>query len=136
MNWTKVLIAGIVGGIALNIADFVMHGLIMANTYTKYPEVFTQEQANPLMFALVAICIGIASAILFAKTRTMWAEGWQGGATYGFWLGLIGFFPGFYDSLVIEGFPYYLSWCWGGITLIGFVILGAVMGILYKRGDA
>ncbi|MEE9562804.1 MAG: hypothetical protein V3W50_07030 [Thermoanaerobaculia bacterium] len=30
---------------------------------------FTQEEANPLHFFLVAIVIGIASAVFFAKTR-------------------------------------------------------------------
>ena len=131
MNWTKVLIAGVVGGIVLNIANFVMHGMILGNTYTKYP-VFSQEPANPLHFQLVALCMAIAAAILFAKTRSSWAAGLVGGATFGCLLGLIFFFVPFYNSLVLEGFPYYLGWCQGGVNLIGFVILGAVFGLIYK----
>ena len=132
MNWGKAIIAGIVGGIVLNIANFVMHGLIMGGTYARYPEVFTQEEANPAWFFLVAICTGIAAAFLFGWTRKSWSEGYMGGAVFGFWLGLVFFFAPFYNPLVIEGFPYYLSWCWGAINLIGFVILGLVLGALYK----
>ncbi len=118
MNWSKTIIAGVVGGIVMNIADFVLHGVIMANTYARYPEVFRQDDAGAHYFFLVAIMVGIMVAILFSKTRSVWAEGLVGGATFGFFLGLAKFFMNFYNPLTIEGFPYYLSWCWGGSTLL------------------
>jgi hypothetical protein len=132
MNWSKAVIAGVVGGVALNLADWVMHGMIMASAYSKYP-VFSQEEANPLLFLAVALCLAIPAALLFAKTRSIWADGLMGGATYGFWLGVVFFFANFYDPLVLEGFPYHLAWCWGGIQLIGYVIMGAVFGLILKK---
>lgn len=131
MNCTRAILAGVAGGIVATMANYIMHGMIMASAYMKYP-VFTKEQANPLWFFLVGICIGIPVAILFAKTRESWANGLVGGATFGLFLGLVSFFPPFYDSLVIEGFPYHLSWCWGGINVIGFVVYGLVIGAIYK----
>lgn len=132
MNWTRALIAGVLAGIAINIVDFILHGQILGATYARYPEVFSQESANPLFFLLVAVLIGIAAGILFAKTRGSWKAGWVGGVTFGFWLGLISFFVPFYNPLVLDGFPYYLSWCWGGINLIDGVVGGAVLGAVYK----
>ena len=73
------------------------------------------------------------ACVLFAKTRDSWGDGFMGGATFGFHVGLVVFFLQFYPALVIEGFPYYLSWCWGGIDLIGFTILGGMLGLLYKK---
>ena len=134
MNWQKALIAGLVGGIALSIVEFVMHGLIMSSTYAKYPAVYSEEQANPMYFTLVAICISIFVAILFGKTRQSWADGFKGGATYGFFFGMTTFWVRFYDALIYDGFPYYLSWCQGAINLIAMVILGGVLGMMYKRG--
>ena len=131
MNCSRAILAGVAGGIVVTMANAVMHGMIMANTYQKYA-LFTKEEANPLWFFVVEICIGIAAAILFAKTRESWASGVVGGVTFGCFLGLVSFFPPFYDSLVLEGFPYYLSWCWGGINFIGFVIYGLVIGAVYK----
>jgi hypothetical protein len=133
MNWIKALIAGVVGGIVVSLANYLMYGVIMAQTYIRYSDVFTQEAANPLYFFLVAICIAIPASILFAKTRSCWADGVKGGVVYGFWIGLVSFFEPFYDPLVLEGFPYYLGWCHGGISLIGFVILGIVLGLIYKQ---
>ena len=133
MNWTRALVAGVVGGIVMWIADFLLHGFVMGGTYMKYPEVFTQEPSNPLLFLVIEILIGIPAAIIFAKTRQSWAEGVKGGLSFGFWIGLLGFFPQFFNSLVIKDFPYFLSWCWGGITLIVALILGIVLGLMIKK---
>lgn len=133
MNWTRVILGGVAAGVVTNVADFVMHGMIMAPTYTKYPEVFSQTQANPAYFAAISIVVGIFTAILFGKTRGSWAPGLKGGATFGFFFGLAFFFMNFYNPLVIGGFPYYLSWCWGGIGLIDGVIGGAVLGAIIPR---
>jgi hypothetical protein len=133
MNWTKILLAGIVGGILMNIANFIMHPVILGNIYTKYPDVFSQTQANPLWFLLIAILMAFFSALLFAKTRSCWADGWKGGATFGFYLGLVSFFAQFISSLVIDGFPYHLSWCWGGTALIGMTVMGLGLGLVHKN---
>jgi hypothetical protein len=34
---------------------------------------------------------------------------------------------------VIEGFPYYLIWCWLGIDVIAFAAMGAVLGAILRR---
>jgi hypothetical protein len=131
MNWIKAILAGVVGGIVVNIYDFLMHGYVMASTYEKFP-IFDVEPANPVWFFVVAVMMGIFGAVLFARTRSAWPAGVKGGATFGFFLGLVAYFAGFYNPLVLNGFPYYLAWCWGGINLIGWVIFGVVAGAIYK----
>lgn len=135
MNWSKIAVAGVVGGVVMTLANYIMHGMIMANTYTKYPEVFRQVDNQPAVywFFIVGALTGILSCALFAKTRDAWGDGFGGGASFGFWVGLVVFSLQFYPTLVIEGFPYYLSWCWGGIDVIGFTILGGVLGAMYKK---
>ncbi|MFQ5751853.1 MAG: hypothetical protein ACE5HI_07635, partial [bacterium] len=130
MNWTKAVIAGVVGGIVVNIYAFLVHGFIMRATYEKY-EVFGVAPApSPVWFFVVAIVVGIFGAIVFAKSRSAWGAGVKGGVNFGFWFGLVAFFAQFYNPLVIKGFPYFLSWCWGGITLIGWLIFGAIASLL------
>lgn len=131
MKWGKVLLGGLLGAVALNIADFVMHGLMLAGEYREYA-VFSQEQANPLLFFVVALCISLAGALLFAKTRGSWPAGVGGGIRFGFFAGLVTMFQPLYNTIVIEGFPYHLGWCWGGVNVIGMMILGAVLGAVIK----
>ena len=135
MNWSRALIAGVVAGFVVNLADFVMHGLMLGPAYRRYP-VFAQEPANPIWFLVISVGIALPATLLFARTREIWREGVAGGATYGFWLGLISFFPPFYNVLVLEGYPYHLTWCWAGINLIDSVLLGTVAGIIYKTAGA
>jgi hypothetical protein len=132
MNWTRALIAGVAGGVVVNIADFIQHGLILGKAYEKYP-VFTQTQANPLHFLAIAVLTGIFAALLFAKTRDSWPDGIKGGLMFGFMLGLVYFFQPFYNNLVLEGFPYHLGWCWGGVNLVDSVLFGAVVSLIYKK---
>ncbi len=132
MNWNKSLLIGAVGGVVLWLYNFVMHGMIMRNAYVGNM-VFRQEEGSPLSFLLVEVCIGLAGAFLFVKTRNAWADGPKGGITFGFFMGLVAFFAMFIYPLVINGFPYYLTWCWGGIVMIGWLIYGAVAGLIYKK---
>lgn len=135
MNWNKILVAGVAGGIVMTLVNYVLHGVIMAGTYTRYPEVFRQADnaAAVYWFFIVGALTGVAACALFAKTRGSWGDGFGGGAGFGFWVGVVVFTLQFYPTLTIEGFPYYLSWCWGGIDLIAFTILGGVLGVMYKR---
>ncbi len=106
MNWMKVFITGIVGGIVIWVYNYLMHGLIMAKSYTKY-EIF-RDDASMVFYALAFVFISLAGALLFAKTRNSWADGIKGGITFGFFVGLIIFFSQFMNVLVFKGFPYHL----------------------------
>ena len=132
MNWGKVLLTGAVGGVVVWLYSFVMHGIIMSSTYAKYTTLFIQGEGNPFWFLLVAACMSTALAMIFAKTRSSWAEGIKGGLTFGAFAGLVGFFAQFYAPLIFNGFPYYLAWCWGGIDLLGWTIFGAVASFIIK----
>lgn len=132
MNWGRIVLAAVVGAIVLWLASFVLHAMVMGPTYMEYPDVFSQEEGSPFTFLLVELFIALPAAALFAKTRPVWSAGVMGGVVFGFWIGLLGFFPNFFHPLVIEGFPYFLAWCWGGIHLIVSLLLGAVLGAMIK----
>lgn len=136
MNWSKVVIIGVVGGIVTWLYNFLMHGIIMSGAYAGNA-VFVQPEdgSNPLWFLLVQVCTGIMAALLFVKTRSVWSDGFKGGATFGFFLGLVAFFPQFINPLVIQGFEYHLAWCWGGIVLIEMVVFGMVAGLILKSAE-
>jgi hypothetical protein len=132
MSWSKTLLGGVLSGLAMMLVNFVMHGVIMADTYRRYPEVFAQEPTNPAWFTLTCVLIGIALAILFAKTLRSWTKGIAGGAVFGLLVGMTHFFANFFDALVYEGFPYYLAWCHGSMDAVAFVVAGGVLGLVIK----
>lgn len=136
MNWTRIGLAGLASGIVTWLSDFVQHGIIMAPTYKRLSTVYSQTEANPAWFLLVSVSICTMAALLFARTRTSWATGGKGGLSFGLFLGLVIFFQRFYDPLVIDGFPYWLAWCQGGISMIDSLLAGAVIGTIVKSWQA
>ncbi len=133
MNWTRTIVTAVVGGVVMWLASGLLHGVVMGGTYTRYPDVFTQEATNPLFFLLIEVLIALPAAVIFAKTRASWAPGVAGGVTFGFWLGLVGSFAQHFSPLVLEGFPYYLGWCWFGISMIVTLLMGATFGLMIRR---
>jgi hypothetical protein len=132
MNWTRIFLGGGAAGVVTWFADFVLHGIVMAPTYKRLSQVYTQTESNPAWFLLISVSICVTIAILFARTRASWPAGIKGGLTFGCFLGLVIFFQRFYDPLVIDGFPYYLAWCQGGISMIDSLLAGAVIGSIIK----
>ena len=132
MNWTRIALAGAAAGLVTWISDFVQHGVVMAPTYKRLSTVYSQTEVNPAWFLLVSFFICLMAAVLFARTRASWAGGWKGGLSFGFFLGLVMFFQRFYDPMVIDGYPYYLAWCQGGISMIDSLLAGVVIGSILK----
>lgn len=60
----------------------------------------------------------------------------MGGALFGAIVGCIPGFTNFYWPLVIEGFPYFLSWCWFGTDVISFAAMGLVFAMVIKRSGS
>ncbi|MGH1364709.1 MAG: hypothetical protein ACRBF0_14195 [Calditrichia bacterium] len=136
MNWTKILIVTAAGGFVMWLYSFITHGMMLGNTYAGMPEVFVPgDQGNPISFLVVQVFVVFAGAMLFAKTRGSWDEGAKGGAMFGFYLGLVPLFASLMNPMIFADFPYYLGWCWGTISLIGWTLVGALAGVLYKRTD-
>ncbi len=130
MSWSKALISGVAGGVALALYNALMHGFIMMNAYSKVAHF--RADAPPAWFAVLAILFGLAAGIFFAKSRASWSAGPKGGMAFGMWLGVIAFLAAFYLPLTQKDFPYYLTWCMGAIDFIGWVVSGAVAGALNK----
>jgi len=132
MNPTRIALAGVAAGIVTWISDFVLHGVVMGPTYQRLSQVYSQTQASPVKFLVVSVAICAMAALLFARTRGSWAAGWKGGLAFGFFLGLVIFFQRFFDPMVIDGYPYYLAWCQGGISMIDSLLAGAIIGAIVK----
>lgn len=130
---TKTWIAAVVGGIVSCFVSFLLHGFVMASAYTRWDEVFSQEQANPVWFFAIAIVVALPAAYLFSRTRDKWQAGLSGGLCFGALVGAVIGFTQFYWPLIILGFPYYLSWCWLGIDLITYSAMGAAFSFFIKK---
>ena len=134
MNWGRAVVAGLIAGIAQNIVNFVLHGLILGGMYVDQAA-FVQEEdpANFVWFTVIAVVIGVVAALFFSSSRQSWADGAKGGLHFGILLGAVVGFQQFYLTLVIDDFPYHVAWIWLGVEIISFGVGGMVLGAMVKR---
>ncbi len=126
-------IAGIVAGIVGWLVDFVLHGMMLGDTYARLDTVFSQTQSSPFSFLAISLATYLLLAYLFHRTRGAWAAGPVGGIVFGVLMGLVATFGNLYDPIVIADFPYYLAWCQGGAAMINGAIGGAILGALISH---
>jgi hypothetical protein len=134
MNLKKFLLAGVVGGIVANILDAVVHGQLLQSQYAALPNLFNQDQGNLpwLIFGdFVAVFIFVW---VYDRVYSSFSGGPKGGATFGLYAGILANFPTWiFMHLLVIGWPYSLSWIWIIFGVAWGVIVGAVVGALYKK---
>jgi len=130
--WIAVLVAGVV----MNVYDFVLHGVLMRDTYASNPDVFRQSD-NPTWFVIGDFVAVLVLAWFYDKVYGSFAGGLKGGLMYGIYAGILVCFPGFiFTHLVFDGFTYGMAWTWIIAGIIWGGIAGAILGALYKKGEA
>jgi hypothetical protein len=88
MNWTRVVSGGLAAGIVTWLADFVMHGILLSDTYTRYG-----RSARRRTRSFAASRSGSPARSSAQPRHRARAEGRRGPAP----LGLAGFFASFYN---------------------------------------
>ena len=131
MNLRKWLTIALVLGVVANAIDFVVQGNLLAGYYAAPP--FRQD-AN-----IVWLVAGdFVSALVFTWVYLTFAPaagpGAAGGAKLGLYAGVLVNFPtNIFLHLLIQGFPYALSWIWTVYGIAWYVVLGAIAGAMNKR---
>ena len=134
MNVKKLVVATLVGGIVANVLDYVVHGMLLAERYySKLSVLFRQD--TPVHYFVIGDFVAVLVLVLvYDRVYASFGGGARGGAIGGFWAGLLVSFPTFiFIHLQFAGFPYALSWIWTIYGIVWYVVVGAVVGALYRK---
>lgn len=131
MNVQKCLTATVAVGVVANILDFVVQGNLLAGYYAGGP--FRQDA--PMGWFIFGDFVAAAVFVWFYdRVKASFAGGPAGGATFGFYAGVLASFPAYiFFHLMIKDVPYALSWIWTVYGIAWAVIAGAVAGAIYKK---
>ena len=131
MYLKKWLMIGIVVGIVGVVFDVIVHGILLAGYYTQAP--FRQDTS--LAWATASnVVAGLVFAWAYLKVAGSFAPGVSGGAKMGLYAGILVNFPSVIVlNLVIQDFPYALSWCWVASGIVFYVIAGTIAGALNRK---
>jgi hypothetical protein len=133
MNLGKLILAALVVGVVWNGWDFVVHGQILQSQYAGLEALFRKDA--PMQWLVIGDFVAALVFVwVYDRVYGSFGGGWKGGATYGFYAGVLASFPTWiFMNLLIVGFPYSLAWIWTIVGILAGVIGGAVAGMVYKK---
>ena len=134
MNLKKLLLATIAVGVVWNVLDFVIQGQVLQGAYySKLTSLFRSDPPMAL-FAFGDLVAALVFVWVYDRVYGSFGGGPRGGATYGFYAGILVNFPTWlFLNLMFVGFPYGLAWVWVIYGILAGVIGGAVAGAMYSK---
>ena len=134
LNVKQWIIASIAVFIAMSILEFIVHAVLLQSWYVEYPQYWRPEAE--MMGLMGWMHLGYAIfALLFTLIYSKGYEGKPGvgeGIRYGFWVGLLLHLPKMFALHTIYPYPGGLLVAWMVSGIIESIILGALVGMIYK----
>jgi hypothetical protein len=136
MSKSKFWIAVLAGGVIANIIDYIFQAQLFTNIfYSKMTDVMRQD-TNILWFVFGDFVQVFVLAWVFNKVGSVFGGGIKGGATCGFYLGVLVSFPTYhFFNLMFKGFSYGLTWASTIYGIAWYVVIGVVLAAMLKKGQ-
>ena len=131
MNVKKFILTSIVVFIVYEILTYVVHGLILGNTYMAMPGVWRQDMQS-MMWIMWLGALFFCFMFVFVFTKGYEGKGIGEGVRFGLIIGLLMVVVQMLDQYVIYPVPFGLVLQWIVFGLIQYIILGIVAALLYK----
>lgn len=131
--WMAFVACYIVG----QVLGFVINGVLLADAYKALAHVWRPEvemQAKMWIFFVTSFVSIFLFCYIF--TRGYENKGLMEGVRYGALIGVFVSFPMAYDSFVVYPITYNLVMAWLFTGLGYWIILGAVLALIYRRDAA
>jgi len=131
--WIAVLVAGIVA----NVIDYLVYTQWLGPTYMMSNPVLFRQDTNPAWFVVGDFVSVFVFAWIFDKVSSVFGSSVQDGAKAGFYLGILVSFPTYiFMHLMFNGYPYGLSWISTIYSVLWYVMVGAILAAMMKKGKA
>lgn len=136
MKSGKFWLAVLVGGVVVNILDFLVWGLWLGPSYIMQQAIFRQD-TSMVWYIIGDFVATFVFVWVYDRVAGSFGTTVKDGATAGLYLGILMSFPTFILMyLMVKDFPYGLSWIMTIYGIIWYVILGAVVAAVMKKPAA
>lgn len=134
MNYGRLFLASFAGTIVFFLYGYVVEGVLIRKDFVPYTAVYRSADAvkRYMPLGLISTLAGIfVLATIFAKTYAVGAGAWQG-ATFGFSIGIFVACIHSITNLVVLNIGSKLGWEIAISTVIQWIIVGMVVGVIYR----
>jgi hypothetical protein len=131
MNTKRFIIASIVIFIAVEILDFVEHGLILRNAYGALMGIWRTDM-NSVMWIMYVTSLAFSFLFVFIFIKGYEGKGIAEGIRFGLLIGFLMIGVGIFNQYVVYPIPFNLAIQWFIYDMIRFVIYGIIASAIYK----
>ncbi len=120
INWTRVLLGGLLAGVIINAFEFVTNGVVLASQWEAAMKALGRSISGSalLAFTILGFLIGITAVLLYARARPSLGPGAKTAVLTGFVLWVIGYaLPSFGFSAM-------------GLLPKRLLLIGTIVGLL------
>ena len=135
MNWKKLLTAFIVIYIVGGIVSFIIHGVILSETYGAMANVWRPDMER-LMWIQWVTALFFCFFFVYVFAKGYEGKGIMEGLRYGLVIWAFIAIPSIYNQYMVYPLTYGLILKWLFFELIGLLIYGALAAVLYKPLEA
>lgn len=134
MNWKQFVIAVIVGFVALSAMDFVINVVILADAYAPLEGTVFRNKADmdSKMWAFFLGEFIFVLMFIWVYSHGLKGKGIMEGLRYGLYVGLMLWVLSSLAMWAMFPVSAWLAWMWAIFGVIEMVILGLIVGAIYK----
>ncbi len=134
INWSRVLLGGLAAGVVINIVEFLVNGLWLAEDWRQVMERLGRSAETSagqmVVYNIWGFLIGIFAVWLYAAIRPRFGPGPRTAVCAGLSVWFLGYLLALVPPIIIEIFPYSLAVIMlvaGLIELVAATLLGAYL---------
>jgi hypothetical protein len=138
INWTRVILGGLVAGVIINLSEYVLNGVVLAKDMEAAISALGRQLGGGalLMFTVWGFLVGIFAIWLYAAIRPRYGAGPKTAACAGAAVWSLGYLLASVTPLALHLFPRRLMAVGLAVGLVE-VIVGTVAGAwLYREETA
>jgi uncharacterized membrane protein YagU involved in acid resistance len=131
MNIKRIIIASLAVFVSFQILDYIIHGVILMDTYEAMQNVWRADMESKMWIMMVtSLFFSFLFTIIFAKGYEN--RGILEGARYGVLIGLLMNVVGMFNQYAVYPIPFSLALQWFVFGTIEIIICGMVVALIYK----
>jgi len=131
MNWKKLLIAFIVIYVVGGIISFIIHGIILMETYESLANIWRPDMER-VMWVQWVTSLFFCFFFVYVFAKGYEGKGIMEGIRYGLIIWAFFAIPSIYGQYMVYPIPYSLVLKWLFSELISLLIYGVLAAVIYK----
>ena len=131
MNWKKLLLAFIAVYVVGSVYGYVVHGVILDETYQALSEIWRPDM-DSLMWVQMVTALFFCFFFVYVFAKGYEGKGIMEGVRFGLVIWAFFAIPSIYGQYMIYPLPYSLVLKWLFSELIALVLYGIITALIYK----